>query len=65
MSLIVLLPPADTKLLQRTGVYVVLVVLAIWATYRRATVSSKRLRWVTIALYVHVAFLFNASYPPA
>ncbi|KAF8481850.1 hypothetical protein DFH94DRAFT_410415 [Russula ochroleuca] len=34
------------------GVYVVLVVLAIWATYRHVTVSSKRLRWVTIALFL-------------
>ncbi|KAN0111626.1 hypothetical protein V8E52_008364 [Russula decolorans] len=35
-----------------SGVYFVLVVLAIWATYRHATVSSKRPRWVTIALFL-------------
>ena len=47
-----------------TGVYLVLVVLAIWATYRYATVSSKRLRWVTIALYVHAASLLMCLIHP-
>ena len=40
---------------RRTGVYLVIFVLAIWSTYRQGTVSSKRLRWVTIILYVHAS----------
>ncbi|KAI0257046.1 hypothetical protein BJV78DRAFT_4372 [Lactifluus subvellereus] len=34
------------------GVYFVLFVLAIWSTYRQDVMSSKRLRWVTIALFL-------------
>ncbi|KAI0275164.1 hypothetical protein BC834DRAFT_34725 [Gloeopeniophorella convolvens] len=34
------------------GVYFVLFVLAIWSTYQQETVSSKRLRWVTVALFL-------------
>lgn len=33
------------------GVYFVLFVLALWSTYRKTNVASKRLRWVTIILY--------------
>lgn len=32
------------------GVYFVLFVLALWSTYRKTTVASTRLRWVTIIL---------------
>lgn len=34
------------------GVYFVLFVLAIWSTYRQNTLSSKRLRWITIFLFL-------------
>ncbi|KAH9178626.1 hypothetical protein EDB89DRAFT_1927587, partial [Lactarius sanguifluus] len=34
------------------GVYFVLFVLAVWSTYRQDTSSSKRLRWVTIFLFL-------------
>ncbi|KAI9444717.1 hypothetical protein H4582DRAFT_1805927 [Lactarius indigo] len=34
------------------GVYFVLFVLAIWSTYRRGSSSLKRLRWVTILLFI-------------
>ncbi|KAH9035054.1 hypothetical protein EDB84DRAFT_43871 [Lactarius hengduanensis] len=34
------------------GVYFVLFILAVWSTYRQDTPSSKRLRWVTIILFL-------------
>ncbi|KAH9081562.1 hypothetical protein EDB83DRAFT_2512422 [Lactarius deliciosus] len=34
------------------GVYFVLFVLAVWSTYRRGSSLSKRLRWVTILLFM-------------
>ncbi|KAF8481857.1 hypothetical protein DFH94DRAFT_628117 [Russula ochroleuca] len=40
------------------GVYLVIFVLAIWSTYRQATMSSKRLRWVTIVLFVDLCIHF-------
>lgn len=45
----------NTRRMTRTGVYLVIFALAIWSTYRQGTVSSKRLRWVTIVLYVHAS----------
>jgi len=36
----------------------VLFVLAIWSTYRQGTVSSKRLRWVTIILFIDLLIHF-------
>jgi hypothetical protein len=53
--IVLLFCPSTEPLLRRTGVYLVLFVLAIWSTHRQGTVTSKRLRWVTIALYVHAA----------
>ncbi|KAH8992509.1 hypothetical protein EDB92DRAFT_1858249 [Lactarius akahatsu] len=35
-----------------TGVYFVLFVLAVWSTYRRGSLLLKRLRWVTILLFI-------------
>ncbi|KAF8506608.1 hypothetical protein F5888DRAFT_1643797 [Russula emetica] len=40
------------------GVYVVIFVIAIWATYRQTPVSSKILRWVTIALFIDLSIHF-------
>ncbi|TCD61476.1 hypothetical protein EIP91_008393 [Steccherinum ochraceum] len=34
------------------GVYFVLFILAVWSTYRKINVASKRLRWVTIILFL-------------
>ncbi|KAI9444718.1 hypothetical protein H4582DRAFT_2070483 [Lactarius indigo] len=40
------------------GVYFVLFVLALWSTYRQATSSSKRLRWITIFLFLDLLLHF-------
>ncbi|KAI9461162.1 hypothetical protein F5148DRAFT_245312 [Russula earlei] len=40
------------------GVYFVLFVIAIWSTYQKDNVSSKRLRWVTVALFVDLLIHF-------
>lgn len=40
------------------GVYLVIFVIAIWATYRQTPMSSKRLRWVTIALFIDLTIHF-------
>ena len=40
-----------------TGVYFVLFVLAVWSTYRQTTSAAKKLRLVTVLLYVQLLIL--------
>ena len=46
-----------------TGVYFVLFVLAVWSTYRQTTSAAKKLRLVTVLLYVQLLILLCCVLP--
>jgi hypothetical protein len=46
-----------------TGVYFVLFVLAVWSTYRQTTSAAKKLRLVTVLLYVQPSTLLCCTSP--